>query len=79
MRVMPTFISAVLTMRAAVVVAVPPNPTRSDPPPGIADRALGPGAAAPDLSLPSASGATWSLAAARADGPVVLVFYRGDW
>jgi len=78
-RFLLTFISAVLATGAAVAIAVPPNPTRPSPPPGLAERALRPGVAAPALSLPSASGPAWSLAAARADGPVVLVFYRGDW
>jgi hypothetical protein len=77
MRFLTTFISAVFT--TSVAVAVPPNPARPDPPPGLADRAVRPGGVAPALSLPSASGPSWSLAAARADGPVVLVFYRGDW
>jgi peroxiredoxin len=35
------------------------------------------GTEAPEFSLPDASGATVTLDAARARGPVVLVFLRG--
>jgi peroxiredoxin len=34
---------------------------------------------APDFSLPNQNGQEWSLAPALAEGPVLLVFYRGDW
>lgn len=34
---------------------------------------------APDFTLPRAGGGTVSLGAARQDGPVVIVFYRGHW
>src|SRR3954466_7205883 len=37
------------------------------------------GDAAPDFELPDARGGTVTLAGLRADGPVVLVFYRGAW
>jgi len=37
------------------------------------------GAAAPDFTLPNATGQPVSLAALRARGPVVLFFYRGRW
>jgi len=37
------------------------------------------GAAAPDFTLPNATGQPVSLAALRARGPVVLSFYRGRW
>ncbi len=37
------------------------------------------GDAAPEFSLPDASGRERSLASLRATGPAVLVFYRGDW
>lgn len=33
----------------------------------------------PDFELPDAQGRPWRLSTALADGPVVLVFYRGDW
>jgi hypothetical protein len=33
----------------------------------------------PDFELPVARGGRWSLKAARAKGPVVIVFYRGFW
>lgn len=46
---------------------------------GQADRALTVGAKAPSFTLPSATGRTVDLAELRADGPVVLTFYRGAW
>jgi hypothetical protein len=77
---------AVLGVACAVSVGaadrppnLPPNPGRSTPPPGIEARAVAVGAPAPAISLASTSGGTWTLARARDAGPVVLVFYRGDW
>ncbi len=32
-----------------------------------------------DFELPDQSGSPWRLAEALARGPVLLVFYRGDW
>jgi AhpC/TSA family len=64
---------------AAAAWAFPPNPTRIAPPPGIEQSAIAVGAEAPDFSLPMATGGTFTLADARKDGPVVLVFYRGYW
>ncbi|MET8509053.1 peroxiredoxin-like family protein [Streptomyces sp. NPDC004787] len=46
---------------------------------GQADRALAVGEQAPAFALPSATGATVSLDALLAAGPVVLTFYRGAW
>jgi len=37
------------------------------------------GQAAPDFTLPNATGAPVRLADLRARGPVVLSFYRGRW
>ncbi len=37
------------------------------------------GAPAPELALPASDGSTVSLAALRAGGPVLLVFYRSWW
>jgi len=37
------------------------------------------GAPAPEFALPASDGSTVSLAALRAGGPVLLVFYRGWW
>lgn len=34
---------------------------------------------APQFSLPDEHGSSWSLAGALARGPILLVFYRGDW
>jgi len=34
---------------------------------------------ASDFSLPDQNGEVWDLASALARGPVLLVFYRGDW
>ena len=58
---------------------LPPNPGRPTAPPGIESRAIAVGAPAPSISLPATTGGTWTLASAREAGPVVLVFYRGDW
>ena len=44
-----------------------------------APEALELGRSAPDFSLPRAGGGTSSLAPARSQGPVVIVFYRGHW
>jgi hypothetical protein len=64
-------ISGMLMMMAA---ALPPNPKRESPPPGVEQRALPVGAIAPALTLPDSNGGEWSL-----HGPAVLVFYRGHW
>jgi alpha-beta hydrolase superfamily lysophospholipase len=37
------------------------------------------GEAAPDFTLPDATGAATTLSTFRDQRPVVLVFYRGDW
>ena len=34
---------------------------------------------ATDFELPDQDGNPWRLAEHRARGPIVLVFYRGDW
>jgi peroxiredoxin len=46
---------------------------------GIAARALGKGAEAPDFSLPNAQGGTLKLSDQLASGPAVVTFYRGSW
>lgn len=46
---------------------------------GISSRALGEGDTAPDFELPDPSGRMVRLEDLRADGPVVLSFYRGQW
>ena len=46
---------------------------------GILSRVVKVGQAAPDFTLPNATGQPVSLAALRARGPVVLSFYRGRW
>jgi hypothetical protein len=61
-------------MLMSLVAALPPNPKRETPPPGIEARALLVGAVAPEFTLPDANGGHWSL-----HGPAVLVFYRGYW
>jgi peroxiredoxin len=43
------------------------------------DRAVTVGHEAPDFTLPDANGAKVSLKERLAEGPVVLVFYRGAW
>ena len=37
------------------------------------------GTKAPDFELPDQQGYPWCLSGALETGPVVLVFYRGDW
>ncbi len=44
-----------------------------------APEALGIGDAAPDFLIPRVGGGQLSLAQTRAQGDVVLVFYRGHW
>ena len=46
---------------------------------GLVQHSLQTGQVAPDFILPDASGQRVSLASLRAIGPVVLVFYRGNW
>jgi len=46
---------------------------------GAGASALAVGAMAPELSLPDARGGDVSLARLTAEGPVVIVFYRGAW
>ncbi len=46
---------------------------------GIADRALGVGASAPDFQLTDQSGNTVRLSELLREGPVVLTWYRGGW
>jgi peroxiredoxin len=49
------------------------------PPSTVVEHALDSGDKAPPTSLPTDAGATWTLGDALAQGPVVIVFYRGDW
>ena len=46
---------------------------------GLAHRSLRAGQMAPNFTLPDAAGQPVALAALLASGPVVLVFYRGNW
>ena len=46
---------------------------------GQADRALGEGDSVPDFALANTEGETVRLADLRAQGPVVLTFFRGHW
>jgi hypothetical protein len=46
---------------------------------GIVDRIAKIGSIAPDFTLPNAAGQPVSLAGLRAQGPVVVSFYRGRW
>jgi peroxiredoxin len=34
---------------------------------------------APDFTLPDSQGRPWSLGEHLCAGPVLLIFYRGDW
>lgn len=57
----------------------PPPQASAHAPASQSTTTLQPGAPAPPISLPTADGRTFDLAAALAGGPVVLVFYRGHW
>jgi peroxiredoxin len=46
---------------------------------GIAERALHEGQVAPDFTLPDAAGHRVHLGTLLAEGPVVLIFFRGVW
>jgi peroxiredoxin len=46
---------------------------------GLADRALGVGARAPEFELPDATGRSIASARLLAQGPLVVKFYRGAW
>ena len=63
----------------AIAAGFPPNARRTTPPPGLEERALKLGAAAPAISLPTSGGAPFVLADQLRRGPVALVFYRGSW
>jgi hypothetical protein len=58
---------------------LPPNPTRTEPPPGLSEKARAVGGRAPDFTLPSSTGGTWSLGNALRRRAVVILFYRGHW
>ncbi len=40
---------------------------------------VGVGSMAPDFELPDQQGYPWGLSGELEPGPVVLIFYRGDW
>ena len=40
---------------------------------------VGVGREAPDFELPDQQGHPWCLSGELETGPVVLIFYRGDW
>jgi peroxiredoxin len=68
------------TAPAAGPIPAPTNNETNVPQIGVTNNdGLDVGAAAPDFSLPTADGGSFSLASARAEGPVVLVFFRGHW
>jgi thiol-disulfide isomerase/thioredoxin len=46
---------------------------------GIAERALRVGDAAPELTLPDSLGRPVNISTLWANGPIVLLFYRGGW
>jgi hypothetical protein len=46
---------------------------------GIVQRVVKVGSPAPDFTLPNAAGQPVTLRERRAQGPVVLSFYRGRW
>lgn len=61
-----------LVLRAA---GYPPEAARKSPPPGIEQRVLGIGSAAPEINASSTAG-RFAMAEGRRH---VLVFYRGAW
>jgi hypothetical protein len=46
---------------------------------GLAPKAPGIGEAHPDFELPAHTGEPWKLKDALKNGPLVLIYYRGDW
>lgn len=80
-------ISAILALALLIVGCsrirslpdIPGEAMRRSPPEGIAARAVAVGAGAPDFRLPAHTGGHWSLKENLAEGPVVLIFYRGYW
>jgi hypothetical protein len=64
---------------SATPAAIPPNPKRESPPPGIETRAIVAGREAPEIDLPDVNGRRWSLREHLRSGPVAIVFYRGHW
>ena len=63
----------------AEVLEVMHRATRDLQAAGIAQRAVAEGGQAPDFRLEDTTGAQVSLSEARARGPVVLTFFRGQW
>lgn len=61
--------------RAVTILGFIENLVRS----GIAERSLPKGAQAPDFVLPNAKGKMVKFSDLRAQGPVVVAFYRGAW
>lgn len=70
-------------LAALLTVACSSSPATTDAPEAApqseSTATLSVGDAAPAFSLPSGAGEAVSLASLTADGPAVLVFYRGDW
>jgi len=58
---------------------IPGHAMRQAPPADIDAETLSVGAEAPAFELASNKGGSWSLGEHLAEGPVVLVFYRGYW
>lgn len=68
-----------LSCAGARVFGLPLHGLREEPPPELATKAVGVGASAPSLSLPSSGGGVWTLSEQLLSGPAVLLFYRGHW
>jgi len=64
---------------ASRVARMPLAAMREAPPTDVDTTAVAVGAEAPTFTLPAQDGQPWSLAEALQKGPVVVVFYRGDW
>lgn len=75
----PWLATAAAAVALLTAAGPPPRAGRPEAPPGIVARALPVGAVAPALDVAAANGRRFGLADALANGPVVLVFYRGHW
>lgn len=58
---------------------MPVGSGRQTPPPQLHETARKVGERAPGFTLPGTLSRDVELAAVLADGPAVLIFYRGDW
>ncbi len=69
----------VIELLAVLVVALPTLGARCSLPVDTRTEPVGVREASPDIVLRDQDNALWSLAEKLAEGPVVVVFYRGHW